>query len=140
VIIGGVVSRTIMVCTALAALPQASVAVQVRTILFVPPQPGVTASLKETLTCPQLSWAEATRVEVGVVSAGHSNAISGGAVTVGGVVSMTITELLHVAGQPLLVTFNVRVNPEPQRPPALTVTIGLFAGPEMAPLPEMDQE
>jgi hypothetical protein len=109
-------------------------------MLFVPPQPGVTASLKETLTSPQLSWAEATPVEAGVVSAGHSNAISGGAVTVGGVVSITITELLHVAGQPLLATFNVRVSADPQTPPALTVTIGLFAGPVMVPLPEMDQE
>jgi hypothetical protein len=134
------VSRTIIFCTALAALPQASVAVQVRTILFVPPQPGVTASLKETLTCPQLSWAEATPVEAGVVSAGHSNVASGGAVMVGGMVSKAITELLQVAGQPLLVTFNVTVNADPQTPPALTVTIGLFAGPEMAPLPEMDQE
>jgi hypothetical protein len=51
-----------------------------------------------------------------------------------------MTEPVHVAGQPLLVTFNVRVNAEPQTPLALTVTVGLFAGPWMVPLPEIDQE
>ena len=109
-------------------------------MVLVLPHPGVTASLKETLTCPQLSWAEATPVDPGVVSAGHSNARSAGAATVGGTVSITRVELLHVAGQPLLVTLSVRLNPGPQTEPALTVTMGVFADPEMLPLPEIDQE
>ena len=45
VIVGGVVSRTVIVCTALALLPQASVAVQVLSITLAPPQLFVTASL-----------------------------------------------------------------------------------------------
>ena len=50
VIIGAVVSRTVMVWTALALLPQASVALQVRVITFVPPQLFATTSLKVMTT------------------------------------------------------------------------------------------
>jgi hypothetical protein len=45
VIVGGVVSRTVIIWTALAALPQPSVAVQVRVMTLVPPQLLVRASL-----------------------------------------------------------------------------------------------
>ena len=45
VMVGGVVSRTVIVWTALVLLPQASVAVQVRAITFVAPQLVVTRSL-----------------------------------------------------------------------------------------------
>src|SRR5436309_12018644 len=45
-IVGGVMSRTVMVCRAEALLPQLSVAVQVRAMTLVPPQLLVTASLK----------------------------------------------------------------------------------------------
>jgi hypothetical protein len=43
--VGLVVSRTVIVWTQLALLPQASVAVQVRAIISVPPQLLVTESL-----------------------------------------------------------------------------------------------
>ena len=42
---GGVVSRTVIVCTALLLLPHSSVAVQVREITSVPPQLLLTTSL-----------------------------------------------------------------------------------------------
>src|SRR5512137_1562204 len=41
---GGVVSRTVIVCSALVALPQASATVQVRKIILLPPQKLVTRS------------------------------------------------------------------------------------------------
>jgi hypothetical protein len=44
VMVGGVVSRTVMVCVQLAALPQASNAVQRRLMVYEPPQPGVIPS------------------------------------------------------------------------------------------------
>ena len=43
--VGGVVSRTVIVCTQLVLLPQASVAVQVRKITLVPAQLLLTASV-----------------------------------------------------------------------------------------------
>ena len=45
VIVGGVLSRTVMVCTQLARLLQASIAVQVREMIFEPPQMLLTESL-----------------------------------------------------------------------------------------------
>ena len=45
VIVGLVVSRTVMVCTQLELLPQSSVAIQVRAIVSVPPQLLLTESL-----------------------------------------------------------------------------------------------
>ena len=42
---GGVVSCTVMVCRPLVLLPQASVAVQVRLMILLPPQLLVTLSL-----------------------------------------------------------------------------------------------
>jgi hypothetical protein len=42
---GGVVSRTVIVCTHRAVLPQSSVAVQVRKVTLVPPQLLLTESL-----------------------------------------------------------------------------------------------
>ncbi len=45
VMVGGVVSRTVMVWTQWALLPQASVAVQVRAMILAPPQVLLTLSL-----------------------------------------------------------------------------------------------
>jgi hypothetical protein len=45
VIVGGVVSRTVIVWSALALLPQASVAIQVRAMVLLPPQLLLTTSL-----------------------------------------------------------------------------------------------
>src|SRR6266516_735808 len=62
VMVGGVVSRTVIVCTQLALLPHRSVAVQVREITRVLAQLVTTWSLKLTMTCPQSSVAVATPV------------------------------------------------------------------------------
>src|SRR5436309_13216476 len=90
VMLGGVMSRTVIVCRALALLPQASVAVQVRAITFVLAQLVVTTSLKLMLTLPQPSEAVATPVTFVVVTAGHSSTRFVGATIVGGVVSCTV--------------------------------------------------
>src|SRR5205823_11378543 len=82
---GGVVSRTVMVCTQLALLPQESVAVQRREITRLPPQALVTVSLKLTTTEPQLSWPVAVPVAAGAVLAPHSSVTSAGQVMVGAV-------------------------------------------------------
>src|ERR1043166_8586785 len=88
--LGGVVSRTVMVCTALVVFPHWSVAVQVRAITLVLPQLVVTTSPKLIVTAEQPSWAVATPVAFVVVMAGHSRVRSLGAVTLGGVVSRTV--------------------------------------------------
>src|SRR5437879_2933820 len=80
VIVGGATSRTVMVCTALALLPQASAAVQVRVMTLEPPQLLVTASLKEMATELQPSEAVATPVLFVLTSAGQSRVRSAGAV------------------------------------------------------------
>src|SRR5215469_390240 len=87
VIVGGFVSCTVIVWTALALLPHKSAAIQVRAMTLLLPQLEVTASLKATVTLPQLSWAVATPVTLVRVSAGHSRTALGGAVMVGGAVS-----------------------------------------------------
>src|SRR2546422_11218414 len=86
-----------MVWTQLLLLPHWSVAVQVRAMSLVPPQPLLTESLKLTFTKPQPSWAVATPVTLVLVLAGHSSTRLGGQVIVGGVVSRTVmvwTQLL----------------------------------------------
>src|SRR6516225_26505 len=90
VIVGGVVSRTVRVWTALAVLPQASIAVQVRVITLAPPQLLLIESLKPTTTELHPSVAIATPFLVVLVSAGHSRVTLGGAVIFGGVVSCTV--------------------------------------------------
>src|SRR6266571_3475324 len=90
VIVGGVVSRTVMVWTALRLLPHWSVALQVREMILALPQLLLTESLKLTLTDPQLSWAVATPVTLVLVLAGHSSTTLLGAVIAGGVVSRTV--------------------------------------------------
>src|SRR5438093_10517298 len=81
--VGGVVSRTVMVCTQLALLLHASVAVHVRAMTLVTPQLVVTSSVVRIVTLPQPSCAVATPVALVVVSAGHSSRRSGGQVKIG---------------------------------------------------------
>src|SRR5437867_295223 len=50
VIVGGVISCTTMVRLHAELLPQSSVAVHVRVVLYVAPQPGVVTSLNVTVT------------------------------------------------------------------------------------------
>src|SRR5262245_42103448 len=132
VMFGGVVSRTVIVCTSLALLPQALLAVQVRAMSRVPPQLVVTTSLQVIVTAPQPSCALAEpQALVPVFVQGHSNTTSAGAVMVGLIVSRTVmvwTRLVllpqsSVAGQ---------VRPITWGPPQLVATTRLQ---RMAPPP-----
>ena len=109
VMVGGVVSRTVIVCTQLVLFPQWSLAVQVREMTFVPPQPVTTLSLKLTVTTPQSSCAAATPVAFVVVLAGHSRTRSGGQVIVGGLTSTSATSMLQLLTQVLLVTLSIKL-------------------------------
>src|SRR5258708_4902114 len=71
--IGLVVSRTVIVWMQLAELPQASVPVQVLAMTLVPGHPFVAASLNVTVTWLHVSVAVATPVLLVEVSAGHSS-------------------------------------------------------------------
>src|SRR6266567_3402364 len=90
VIVGGVVSLTVIVCTQLALLPQSSVAVQVRATIVLPPQVLLTLSLWLTVTALHPSRAVATPVTIVVGRAGHSRVMFVGQVIVGGVVSRIV--------------------------------------------------
>src|SRR5437870_12848833 len=89
-IVGGVVSRTVIVWTQLFLLPHWSVAVQVRAMSLLPPPLLPSASLYRSVTDPQPSWAMATPVKLVLVLAGHSSTRLGGQLIVGGVVSRTV--------------------------------------------------
>src|SRR5438874_6977579 len=88
---GLVMSRTVMVCTQLVLLPQASMAVQVRAMILVAPQLLVTESRYVTVTAPHPSWAVATPVAFVLVLAGQSKVTSAGQIRLGRVVSRTVT-------------------------------------------------
>src|SRR5437667_5940523 len=87
---GFVMSRTVIVWTQLALLPQSSVAVQVRAITFVGPQLLVIASVYRIVTALQVSRALATPVALVVVSAGQSSTRLPGQVMAGLSVSRTV--------------------------------------------------
>src|SRR6266571_20270 len=74
------------------------------------------------------------------VGTGHSTTRSAGGIRLGGTVSFTSTSALQALEQPLLVTFRNKVKLLPQALPAATVTVCALVGPEMEPLPVMDQE
>src|SRR5881409_609038 len=54
--VGGVVSTSSIFCTQVAVKPQASVAVHVREMVFLPPPLAVTTSANVMATKPQVSW------------------------------------------------------------------------------------
>jgi hypothetical protein len=108
--LGAVVSTTVIVCTALAALPHSSVAVQVRVMTSVFPQPATLVSLSVMVTLPQVSLPVATPVAALVVSSVHSTCTSAGAVTLGAVVSTTVMVCVPLDTFPLSsVAVQVRV-------------------------------
>ena|ERR1043165_3325390 len=87
---GGVVSRTVIVCTTELLLLQESTADQRREITRVPPQLLLTESLKLTVTALQASVAVAVPVVLGAVLVPHSMVRFVGAVIVGGVTSRNV--------------------------------------------------
>src|SRR5262249_28949799 len=76
-------------------------------------------------------------------AAAHWTVTSGGMLVItGGVVSLTMTSVVHATEQPPMVLgkFNIKVNGAAQADPALTVTVWELVGPEMEPFPVTDQE
>src|ERR1051325_11194371 len=86
---GGVLSRMVIVWRALALLLQASIAIQVRAMIFVPPQLVLTTSLQEIRTLLHPSDAVATPVTFVRTSPGHSWVRLVGGVIEGAVLSRT---------------------------------------------------
>jgi hypothetical protein len=109
VITGGVVSTIVIFCTQLALLPQASVAVQVRVITPLLPQPGTNVSLNVTVASVHASVPVAIPVAAGSVAPVHSTVLSAGHVITGGTVSLTATSIVQIIEQLLLSTFNVKL-------------------------------
>src|SRR5262245_45664575 len=87
---GLVVSTTVMIWSQVATLPQASVAVQVRVMTPVLPQPGAKASVWLIATLPQVSLPVAVPVALGPVGAVHAPDALAGQVIEGLVVSTTV--------------------------------------------------
>jgi hypothetical protein len=88
--VGAVVSTTVMTWSPLVLLPQSSVAVQVRVMVFVLPQAATSLSLDVIVTLPQASLPVALPVAAGLVSPVHSTVASAGTVKLGAVVSTTV--------------------------------------------------
>src|SRR6266498_4112133 len=91
VMVGAVVSTMVMVWVDWAVLPQASVAVQVRTnVPVLPHWPLIGPSLCVIVTVPQVSLAVAVPVALGAVEPVHSTMASGTSLIIGAVVSMIL--------------------------------------------------
>ena len=104
VITGGVVSSTLIVCTQVLKLPQASVALHVLEIVYIycgqPTVPCVLTSLKVMTTssgAEQLSIPVAIPVLFGEVSSSHSIVVFAAQIIVGGVVSSTVIICVQTA-------------------------------------------
>src|SRR6476620_2622553 len=130
-IVGGVTSCTLIVCVAVAVLPQASVAVHVRVIENVPAQaPGVVTSLKVSV-----GLGSQRSVAVGVSHDGVASqsivVAPGNADIVGGVTSCTLIVCVAVAVLPqasVAVHVLVMLNEPAQAPGVVTslkVSVGL---------------
>src|SRR5438552_12648069 len=87
---GAVVSTIVMVWAQVEKLPQSSVAVHVRVMTPVFPQPGAKASVWLMATLPQASLPVAVPVALGSVEAVHSTVVLAGQVIDGLVVSTTV--------------------------------------------------
>ena len=85
--VGAVVSATVIVESQAAELPSASLAVHVRVITEVVPQPGTDVSLCVRLVTPTLSVAVALPVAAGSVESPHSTVVSPGQLITGGSLS-----------------------------------------------------
>ena len=97
--VGGVVSMVCRVWVTEVALPQASVAVQVRVNVAVVPHPGTEVSVKDRVTSPQLSVA--TGVSRGRGSPQATTASAGTARNTGASASSVVTVWVYVAAFPL---------------------------------------
>lgn len=89
-IVGSIVSKTVITCEQVVMFEHRSVAVQVLVITSVLPQPGEEESAKDIVTVPQRSVPVAVPVFAGEVSSPHSKVIFGGQPIVGSTVSTTV--------------------------------------------------
>src|SRR5439155_10576561 len=87
--VGAVVSTTVMVWSQVLLLPQASVAFQCRVMVLVLTQPVTSVSVWLMAALPQVSLPVAVPVAVGSVEAVHSTVLLAGQLMVGAVVSTT---------------------------------------------------
>src|SRR5882724_10241247 len=112
-IVGAVVSTMVMVCVDWALLPQASVAVQVRTNEPVLPHWSLIGpSLCVIETVPQESLPLAVPVSLGAVEPAHSTVASGTSLIVGAVVSTMVMVCVDGALFPqMYVVAQLRANP-----------------------------
>src|SRR6266516_4445473 len=88
--LGLVVSTTVIFWAPLVTLLQASVAVQVRVMTPVLPQPGAKASVWLIVTAPHVSLPVASPVPAGLLSPVHSTVLSDGIVRLGLAVSTMV--------------------------------------------------
>src|SRR5215510_10923986 len=86
--VGAIVSCTVITCSLVVLLPQASVAMNVLVTSVGQLPPSVRLEL--TVTVPQLSVAVASNVASAGTSARHSTVLLGGTVSVGAIVSCTV--------------------------------------------------
>src|SRR5580765_5966077 len=128
-IVGTVVSTMVMVCVDWAVLPQASVAVQVRTNEPVLPHwPLIGPSLCVIETVPQVSLPVAVPVALGAVEPVHSTIASGTSLIVGAVVSTMVMVWTQVAKLPhSSVAFQVRVMTPVLPQPGAKASVWLIA-------------
>src|SRR5204863_518587 len=127
----------VMVCVDWAVLPEASVAVQVRTNeLVLPHWPFIGPSLCEIETVPQVSLPVAVPVALGAVEPVHSTMASGTSLIVGAVVSTMVMVCLQVAKLPQSsVAFQVRVMTPVLPQPGAKASVWLMATLPQASLP-----
>ena len=122
------VSTTVIVCTQLEALPQLSVAIQVRSIVDSSAHaPGVTESEKPTDTVgSHTSELPAVPVSAGAVDSSHSIVISAGQTISGAVVSEMLAVLESVSVCPVVsVTVSSTEQFTWQVSPVSTVSVGV---------------
>jgi hypothetical protein len=101
--VGAVLSRTVMVCVYVVALPLSSVAVQTLVITESLPSPSTVVSAEVIVTLvSQLSLAAAVPSAVVVVAASHSTVtLAGDVVNVGAVLSSNVMVWVYVLALPL---------------------------------------
>jgi hypothetical protein len=121
--VGGALSCTEMVCEhAVALLPQSSVAVQVRVVVYIPGQPPSTVLFPLMLISTFKSQSSVAMGTPKDGMEGHSTVVLDGQVRLGAVLSSTVTVLVQVLAHGLVPATSVRVYVVLQAPEAVTST------------------
>src|SRR5439155_25109181 len=134
--VGAVVSTTVMVWSQVLLLPQSSVAFQCRVMVLVLPQPVTSVSVWLMAALPQVSLPVAVPVAVGSVEAVHSTVLLAGQLMVGAVVSTTVmvwSQVLLLSQASVAFQCRVMVLVLPQ--PVTSVSVWLMAALPQVSLP-----